>query len=58
MQDKYYFKNHELVLKVHSYYDPVKLKLGEWSDFIDRLCGDRAFQKEAINNAIIFLASG
>ncbi|HPS31274.1 MAG TPA: DEAD/DEAH box helicase family protein [bacterium] len=58
MQDRYYFKNHDLVLKVHSYYDPEKLKLGAWSEFIDRLCGDRVFQKEAINSAITFLASG
>ena len=58
MQDKYIFKNQDLVLKVNKIYDPAKLDLDIWEDFINRLCGDRDYQKEAIKNAIIYLAGG
>ena len=52
------YKTQDLVLQVKQNYDPVKLNLKKWVDFIDVLCGDREFQKEAIRDAIIFLASG
>lgn len=58
MQETKTFKQSELVLKVNRAYDTNRLDLGEWQSFIDRLCGDRAYQKEAIKNAIIYLASG
>lgn len=51
------FKQSELVLKINHAYNTNSLKLSEWRPFIDRLCGDRTYQKEAIENAIIFLAS-
>lgn len=52
------YKTKELVLKVNKAYDPTKLNLDEWESFINVLCGDREYQKEAIKNAIIYLASG
>lgn len=58
MQETKTFKQSELVLKVNRAYDTNRLDLGEWQSFIDRLCGDRAYQKEAIKCAIIYLASG
>ncbi len=51
-----FFKNEDLVLKVKKSYDPSILNLDEWMFFIDTLCQDREYQKEAIINAIIFLA--
>src|SRR3990172_8427373 len=48
----------DLVLQVKQHYNPAKLNLKKWVGFLDVLCGDREFQKEAIRDAIIFLASG
>jgi type III restriction enzyme len=58
MQDTHIFKNQDLVLKVNPIFDPGVLKLEEWDIFLDRLCGDREYQKEAIKNAVIFLVGG
>src|SRR5665648_999884 len=48
----------DLTLKVRSSYDLKKLNLYEWEDYLDILCGNRDYQKEAIKTAIIYLASG
>src|SRR5665648_967812 len=48
----------DLTLKVRSSYDLEKLNLYEWEDYLDILCGNRDYQKEAIKAAIIYLASG
>lgn len=58
MQELKTFKQSDLVLKVNRAYNTNFLDLGAWRPFIDRLCGDRLYQKEAIENAIILLASG
>lgn len=58
MQELKTFKQSELVLKVNRAYNTNNLDLCAWKPFVDRLCGDRWYQKEAIENAIIFLASG
>ncbi len=58
MQDIKIYKQKNLVLKVNQNYDPNKLDLDSWERFLDKLCGDRDYQKEAIKNAVIFLASG
>ena len=57
MQEMKTFKQAELTLKVSNVYDTNMLDLAAWQPFIDRLCGDRTYQKDAIRNAIIFLAS-
>lgn len=51
------FKQSELVLSVSTVYDTTKLNYDAWLPFIDRLCGDRTYQKEAIKNAVLYLAT-
>ena len=58
MEEIKVYKTKDLVLKVNPVYDPTKLNLDEWEGFLDVLCGDREYQKEAIRNAIIYLAGG
>lgn len=52
------YNTKDLVLEVSKSYDPMKLDLTKWDRFIDALCGDRQYQREAIENTIIYLASG
>lgn len=52
MKDIKIFKQKDLLLKVNKNHDPTKLDLDSWDFFLDKLCGDREFQKEAIKNAI------
>ena len=52
------YKTQDLILKVKQTFNPAKLNLKKWVDFIDVLCGDREYQKEAIKNAIIYIAAG
>lgn len=58
MADIKIYKTQDLVLGVKDKFDPAKLRLKQWVDFIDVLCGDREYQKEAIRAAIIYMASG
>lgn len=58
MADIKIYKTQDLILKVNPNFNPSKLKIKQWVDFIDVLCGDREYQKEAIRDAIIYLASG
>jgi type III restriction enzyme len=58
MPDIKVYKTQDLVLRVNGNYNPAKLKLKEWDDFLEVLCGDREYQREAIIAAIIYLASG
>lgn len=48
--------NDDLVLRVKTDYDPSVLRLDAYEGFLDRLCGDREYQKEAIRTACRFLA--
>ncbi len=52
------YKTKDLILQINQSYNPVNLNLKPWDTFIDTLCGDREYQKEAIKTAIIYLASG
>lgn len=47
-----------LVLEVNKNYDRNKFDLDEWDEYLDILCQDREYQKDAIKTAIIYLASG
>lgn len=58
MENKIIFNQKDLILKVNKNYDKSKLNLDKWEEFLDVLCGDRDYQKEAIRAAIIYLASG
>jgi type III restriction enzyme len=52
------YKTRDLVLEVNRSYDPTRLDLSAWDRFLDVLCGDRQYQKEAIETAIVYLAAG
>ena len=53
------FNTQDLVLRVNTRsFDPEKLPIADWQRFLDVLCGNRDYQKEAIRAAIIYLASG
>lgn len=45
----------DLVLKVSKYYDQEKYELEKWEPFVDALCRDREYQKEAIFTAIKYM---
>ena len=46
-----------LILKIDKNFNQGILPLDEWEDFLDVLCGDRDYQKEAIKTALIYLFS-
>lgn len=52
------YKTSDLVLKIDKNYDPNKLPLQDWDRYLDILVNSRQYQKEAIIDAIIYLASG
>jgi type III restriction enzyme len=52
------YKTADLVLQVSNNFNPTVLKLSDWDRYLDILCSNRQYQKEAIHKAIIFLASG
>lgn len=52
------YKTTDLVLQIDKNYNPLTLPLQDWERYIDILVQGRQYQKEAIKNAIIFLASG
>lgn len=58
MEDIKIYNTRDLVLKVNRNFDPEKLKIDDWSGFIDLITQTRSYQKEAIVNALLFLASG
>jgi len=49
------FLNQDLVLKVSRNIDPTVFDINKYEAFIDALCGERNFQKEAIRNTLIYL---
>jgi len=52
------YKTADLVLQVSKNYNPATLNLAAWDRYLDILCNDRQYQKEAILKSITFLASG
>jgi len=58
MQDRQTFKNQDLVLKVSANVDPEKFDINKYEPFIDALCGEREFQKEAIRITLRYLLGG
>jgi len=58
MPDIKIYKTQDLVLKVTKTYNPEVLNLKPWVSFIDHLCGDYEFQKEAIETLVTYIASG
>jgi type III restriction enzyme len=52
------FRNEDLVLKVRPDYDPILIDLDAYEAFLDALCEDREYQKEAIRATCKLLAGG
>lgn len=57
IQEKKRYDTKDLILKVNQFYNQSELPLPYWDRFLDALCGTREYQKEAIKNAVIYLAS-
>ncbi|MDR4952613.1 DEAD/DEAH box helicase family protein [Chryseobacterium sp. ES2] len=58
MAGKKIFNTQDLVLKVNDKnFDPIKFPLDDWERFLNILCGNRHYQKEAIKTAIHYLIS-
>jgi type III restriction enzyme len=58
MNENIVFKQDDLILRVSKNYDRSKLNIDKWARYLDVLCQNREYQKEAIKSAIIFMASG
>lgn len=57
IQEKKRYDTKDLILKVNQFYNQSELPLQYWDRFLDVLCGTREYQKEAIKNSVIYLAS-
>ena len=58
MLERQIFKNQELVLKVSPNIDPEKFDINKYEAFLDALCGEREYQKEAIRVTLWYLLGG
>jgi len=56
--DKQSIKNQDLVLKVSPNVDPAKFDISKYEDFLNALCGDREYQKDAIRVTLHYLLGG
>lgn len=56
--DRQQFRNEELLLKVTTAVDRSRWNENRYEAFIDELCGDREYQKEAIRTTLRYLLSG
>ena len=56
--DRQRFRNEDLLLKVSPAVDPARWNESRYEAFIDELCGDREYQKEAIRTALRYLLGG
>jgi type III restriction enzyme len=58
MLERQTFENKDLVLKVSTNYDPKRFDPNKYEAFLDALCGDREYQKEAIREAVRYFLGG
>lgn len=56
--DRQRFRNEDLVLKVSPAVDRSKWDESRYEAFLDELCGDREYQKDAIRTALRYLLGG
>ena len=56
--DRQLLKNQDLVLKVSPNIDPGKFDINKYEDFLNALCGDREYQKDAIRETLRYLLGG
>lgn len=50
--------NQDLVLRVSRSVDPSVFDINKYEGFLDALCGEREYQKEAIRNTLLYLMGG
>ena len=58
MLERQTFQNKDLVLKVSPNYDPKRFDPDKYEAFLDALCGDREYQKEAIQKTVRYFLGG
>lgn len=58
MLDRQTFQNKDLVLRVSPNYDPKRFDPNKYEAFLDALCGDREYQKEAIREVLRYFLGG
>ena len=58
MLEKQTFRNQDLVLKVSENVDPRVFNINKYEPFLDALCGEREYQKEAIRVVLRYLLGG
>lgn len=58
MLERQTFQNKDLVLKVSTNYDPKRFDPNKYEAFLDALCGDREYQKEAIQVTLRYFLGG
>jgi len=58
IEDKRVFKNRDLVLKVSPNIDPERFDINKYEAFLDALCGEREYQKDAIRVTLRYLLGG
>jgi type III restriction enzyme len=58
MPDQVRLMNQDLVLQVKKNIDPEVFSLDKYEPFLDALCGDREYQKEAIRNTLRYFMGG
>lgn len=58
MLERQTFQNKDLVLKVSPNYDPKRFDPNKYEAFLDALCGNREYQKEAIRETIRYFLGG
>ena len=52
------FQNEDLVLPLRRSIDPAKFDIGKYEAFLDPLCGEREYQRDAIRTTCNFLFGG
>ena len=57
MSNSQSFLNQDLVLNVNKSVDPFNFDINKYEGFIDALCGEREYQKNAIRNTLFYLVS-
>ena len=58
MLERQTFQNKDLVLKVSPNYNPGRFDPNKYEAFLDALCGDREYQKEAIRETVRYFLGG
>jgi len=58
MLERHIFKNQGLVLKASPNINPKKFDINKYEAFLDALCGEREYQKEAIRVILRYLLGG